>query len=353
MYIIYDDFYLKHNTGSYHPENSQRLFYIKNALDNFEQKEKIILTEPRKAEIEEICLVHSRGYIEKIRNISKTYKSYNLDADTVISSDTYECALLAAGGCLKGIELIQEPKVASFFAVVRPPGHHAFRNWGSGFCIFNNIAISALYARQKYNIKKIAIIDFDIHHGNGTQDVFYKDDSVFYASLHQFPHYPGTGWWNETGSGAGKGFNLNVPMVAFSGEDDYISAFMDLIIPLIQKFCPELILVSAGFDGHIEDPLSEIELADSSFYKFAVIIIYLCRTFSCSAGFILEGGYNFGATARSILGIIGAFLDSNLWNNIKDLDKLIEFLNIDRRAVEKVKPQNLKNFENIKKIFNI
>ncbi|MBM3708248.1 MAG: histone deacetylase [Actinobacteria bacterium] len=353
MYVIYDDFYLKHDTGSYHPENPERLIYIKNALNNFNQREKLTLIKPVKADVEKICLIHSKEYVERIKSISNTYNSYNLDADTVVSGDTYECALLAAGGCLKGIDIIQESEAASFFAFVRPPGHHAFRNHGSGFCIFNNIAISALYAQQKYNIKKVAIIDFDVHHGNGTQDAFYKNGSVFYASLHQFPHYPGTGWWNETGSGPGEGFNLNIPMIAFSGECDYILAFVDLILPLVQKFCPELILVSAGFDAHIEDPLSEINLVDSSFYKFAVIIAYLCRKFSCSAGFVLEGGYNFDATARSIFGIISAFLDSNLWSNIKDLDELIEFLNVDRKSSEKIKPQNLKNFENIKKTFNI
>lgn len=359
MYIIYDDLYLKHDTGPYHPENSQRLIYIKNAISNFNQRSKLTLVEPRKAVTEEICLVHSKEYVERIKSISRTRSVYYLDADTVVSPDTYECALLAAGGCFTGIDFLKKSnksnksKISSFFAFVRPPGHHAFKDHGSGFCIFNNIAISTLYSQQKYNIKKVAIIDFDVHHGNGTQDAFYDNGSIFYVSLHQFPHYPGTGWWNESGSGSGKGFNLNIPMVAYSDEHDYIFAFLDLILPLIQKFCPELILVSAGFDAHLEDPLSEINLLDESFYKFAVIIIYLCLKCSCNTGFILEGGYSLEATSRSVIQIMNAFLDIDLRNNIKDLKALTDFLKVDRQPADKVKPQNLKNFENIRKFFSV
>ena len=353
MYIIYDDFYLKHDTGPFHPENPQRLIAIKNALDNFDKKEKLTIVKPRKATIEEVCLVHSEEYVERIESISNTSSSYYLDPDTVVSGDTYECALLAAGGCLAGVDLICQHQTVPFFAFIRPPGHHAFRNHGSGFCIFNNISISALYAQLKYNVKKVAIIDFDVHHGNGTQDAFYKNSSLFYVSLHQFPHYPGTGWWNETGSGPGEGFNLNIPMVAFSGEDDYVLAFLDLILPVIQKFCPELILVSAGFDAHIEDSLSEINLVDGSFYKFAVIIIYLCKICSCSAVMILEGGYNYGATARSIFDMIDAFLDNSLQSNLINFKDLTVVLNKDKKTSKKIKPENLKTFANIKKIFNI
>ena len=240
MYIVYDDFYLKHDSGPSHPENANRLIAIKEALDNWELKNKIIIEKPYPATKVQIEIVHDKNYIKKVKSLSENKSLSYLDMDTAVTEYTYDCALLAAGGCFKGLDLIfdSKAKFSKFFAVIRPPGHHASRWAGSGFCIFNNMALSARYAQIKYGIKRIAIIDFDVHHGNGTQEIFYDDSSVFYISFHQYPHYPGTGYYDEIGSGRGKGFNLNFPFAPQTGDPDYLTATIDIIMPLIfSLFC--------------------------------------------------------------------------------------------------------------------
>ena len=181
MYVIYDDFYLKHNSGPSHPENENRLIAIKDALNRWKFKDRIAIKKPDYADSRQIEMVHDKNYIAQIMDLSREGSISYLDADTAVTEHTYKCALLAAGGCFKGLDLIFAggSEFSRFFAVVRPPGHHAFRDRGSGFCIFNNIALSARYAREKFGTEKIAIIDFDAHHGNGTQEIFYNDCSVY------------------------------------------------------------------------------------------------------------------------------------------------------------------------------
>ena len=364
MHIIYDDFYLKHDTGTSHPENPGRLVAIKNALDSYGSREELSFTTPVPAEVKKISLVHSGKYIEKIKSCSENDALYYLDPDTVVSKHTYACALLAAGGCLSGVDLILNDSGKShesfFFALVRPPGHHAFRAKGTGFCIFNNVAISAMHAISRYDLDRIAIIDFDVHHGNGTQNIFYESEKVFYISLHQYPHYPGTGYLDETGSGRGEGFNLNIPMQPFSGEVDYTQAFVDLIIPVLSRFRPELILVSAGFDGHAQDPLSCIGLRDGSYYKMMHSILYISRCQvnhrgddGCSVGIVLEGGYSYKALAGSVLKVIDACLEKDVQKSLKDSSALIDFLKADRQGTAKAIPENIENFKKIKSNFGI
>lgn len=312
MHVIYDNFYLKRYNGPGHPENAGRLVAIKKALDGWELKYRIAMEKPEPATDKEIEMVHDKDYVKKIRDLSKRGSISYLDLDTAVTEYTYDCALLAAGGCFKGLDLIFDKgsNHSKFFALIRPPGHHAFRNAGSGFCIFNNAALSVRYAQAKYNIKKIAIIDFDAHHGNGTQDFFYDNNSVFYISFHQYPHYPGTGDFSETGSGEGRGFNLNFPFTSQTGEPDYLTAMIDIVAPLMEKFRPELFLVSAGYDSHLKDALSSLALIEESYYKIMYIISYLSlRYCSGRTGILLEGGYEYNSTARSVIKTIEGCLN--------------------------------------------
>ena len=318
MYIIYDDFYLKHDTGPGHPENPGRLSSIMEALGSYEHRSILKYELPFEADSEMLHLVHDAKYIKNIEKLSAQGGFYQIDPDTVVSGDTFRSAKLASGGCLKGIDLLFSGRDPIFFALARPPGHHAFSDHGSGFCIFNNISLAAKYAMEKYNIKKIAIIDFDVHHGNGTQSIFYKSSEVFYISIHQYPLYPGSGWYDETGDGQGSGYNFNIPVVPGSGENDYFMAFTEIIFPLITNYDPELILVSAGYDAHRDDPLASINLTEDSYYKIMSIIMNMSIAGMqnnpgkkrVKTGIILEGGYNHRATALSVLGTITACMEA-------------------------------------------
>ncbi len=364
MHIIYDDFYLKHDAGLSHPENPGRLVAIKKALDDYTGRQRLNYMTPVPAEVEQISRVHSRKYIEQVKFYSENDSPHYMDPDTVVSEHTYECALLAAGGCICGVDLLLDKPLKQerpvFFALVRPPGHHAFRARGTGFCIFNNIAISAAYAISRYDIGRIAIIDFDVHHGNGTQNIFYESERVFYISLHQYPHYPGTGYLDETGTGRGVGYNLNIPMQPFSKEPDYIRAFVEIIIPVLSGFKPELILVSAGFDGHTEDPLSYIELEDRSYYRLMHFILYISRIIGghknntgCNTGIVLEGGYNYKALAGSVISVIEACLEDDTHRKLKDMDALLDFSRTENCSPSSANPGNIKNFDEIKSRFGI
>ncbi|MDZ7838864.1 MAG: histone deacetylase [Actinomycetota bacterium] len=237
MYIIYDDYFLKHNAGAMHPEKSERLSRIMEELSRWDKISELSFIRPEPVQTETLSLVHKTSYINQIKEYSKKEKPVYVDADTVVSPFTYQCALLAAGASVKGIDLICEkkPGQSMFFALVRPPGHHAFSSRGSGFCIFNNIAVAAAYAFKHFGLEKIAIIDFDAHHGNATQDIFYQNKNLFYISFHQYPHYPGTGSWRETGTGQGEGYNLNFPLSAGTGQDCYIFSLYEVVVPLMAQ----------------------------------------------------------------------------------------------------------------------
>jgi len=322
MLLIYDDFYLKHDAGPCHPESPGRLYAVINAVRNRDYGSSISFILPEAAKTQDICLVHSLKYLDMVRQLSRAGDYSNLDPDTVISGYSYDCAVLAAGGCINGIDYLLQGKKGpvkngrvalkgmrkSFFALVRPPGHHAFNNRGSGFCIFNNIAIAARYSAKIGLADKIAIVDFDVHHGNGTQDIFYEDNNILYISIHQYPHYPGTGSASQTGSGAGAGYTLNVPVPAGSGEPEYLRAFDKIITPRLKTFEPGLVLLSAGFDAHRLDPLSSINLESGSYKK---IISKLLKSSDAGIpyGIILEGGYDPPAVAQSALCAIDAFME--------------------------------------------
>ncbi len=355
MYVIYDDFYLKHYNGPSHPENAKRLVAIKQALDKWKFKHKIVIKKPKLAAGRQIEMVHDKSYIRKIKDLSKNKEFFYLDADTAVTENTYRCACLAAGGCFEGLDLIFSggDGFNKFLALIRPPGHHAFKDRGSGFCIFNNMALSARYAREKYGVKKIAVVDFDAHHGNGTQEIFYDDCTVFYISFHQYPHYPGTGHYSEVGRGRGEGFNLNFPFAPQTGDPDYLTALVDIIIPIMERYNPELFLVSAGYDSHYLDAMSSLNLTEESYYKIMYILSYLSHKYSKGRmGILLEGGYEYDSTAKSVLETIRGCFNKGDFSEIKnsaDLEKKLGMSKDYRTG----KVRNTEVLDSIKKIFKV
>ncbi|MDO8747197.1 MAG: histone deacetylase [Thermodesulfovibrionales bacterium] len=291
--LIYDDIFLSHETPERHPECKERLIAIIDALKSSEIWDKLIHIKPRKAEFSEIEAVHTHEYIERIKRAEPGY----VDPDTYLSENSLEAALYAAGAVMEAIDRCKKGEIERAFCAVRPPGHHAEAGKAMGFCIFNNVAVGARYA-QKRGYKKIFIIDFDVHHGNGTQHMFEKDDSVFYFSTHEYPHYPGTGSESEKGKGKGKEFTYNMPMKHGSGDKEYFSVYNDVLPHLLKQFEPDMILVSAGYDIRVEDPLSGIRVSDDGIRSIVNSIL------SCAeipVIFTLEGGYDLQALGKSVL----------------------------------------------------
>ena len=297
--LVYDPIYLKHDTGQ-HIENAGRLEAIISHLEEAGLKQQLTLIEPRAATIEEISLVHHEQHITHIRDTAQKGGGW-LDMDTVISPDSYNAALYAAGGAIRATEAVMKGEVASAFALVRPPGHHATSQRAMGFCLFNNVAIAAEYALARYELERILIIDFDVHHGNATHETFYDNPHVLYTSTHQYPFYPGTGSVEETGSGTGKGTTINIPLPAGCGDSEYLQVFEQIIVPAARRFEPQLILVSAGYDAHWADGISLMQVSVTGFAQMVRIIKGLADEL-CSGRLVLslEGGYHLTALAASV-----------------------------------------------------
>ncbi len=296
---VYNPIYLKHDTGQ-HVEVAARLEAIISHIEQTGLTSQLTLIEPRPATVAEIALVHRREYIKEIEEKAARGGGW-LDPDTVMSAGSYEAALYAAGGLIRAVEAVMAGEVASAFALVRPPGHHATSRQAMGFCLFNNIAIAARYALAEYKLERTLIIDFDVHHGNGTQEAFYDNPRVMYISTHQYPFYPGTGSIEETGSGAAKGTNINIPLPAGCGDAEYLKAFEQIIVPAAQRFNPQLILVSAGYDAHRADPLATMEVSVGGFVQMTETIKRLADEL-CGGrlALTLEGGYDLNALAASV-----------------------------------------------------
>ncbi|MCD5390524.1 histone deacetylase [candidate division NPL-UPA2 bacterium] len=305
--LIYHPDYLKHNLRV-HPENAKRLTCIMRALEKEKIKEYLVNIPPRRATLEEIESVHQTDYINEVDSLCREGGGH-LDADTYTSASSFQVALLAAGGVLAAVQAVIEGRVENALALVRPPGHHAEPGRGMGFCIFNNAAIAARYAQQEHGLKRVLIIDWDIHHGNGTQNVFYDDPSVLYVSFHQSPHYPGTGSTEEKGEGQGKGYNMNFPLPPGSGGQDYLNIFHKTLIPKALEFNPEIVLISAGFDGHREDPLAGMNLGEEDFARFTDLTVDIAEK-TCQGRIVsvLEGGYNLEALPRCVLAHLRSLL---------------------------------------------
>lgn len=290
--IVKDGRYLQHTAGFSHPESPARLASIYEMLDNPDTSWKYHAIDARLATHEEIAYIHTDHYIDFVA--STAGKSHViLDPDTVTSAETYDIAKLAAGGLLNAIDAVMTGEVNNAFAFVRPPGHHAGAGNSAGFCIFNNIAIGAMHARYRHDIKKILIVDWDLHHGNGTQKIFYADRQVLYFSTHQYPYYPGTGSWQETGEGMGMGFTVNVPLNRGADNGTFVSVFRNILKPIALAYEPQLILVSAGFDTYFKDPLGGMRVTPEGFAAMARILLDIAD--ECCGGklvVVLEGGYH-------------------------------------------------------------
>ncbi len=307
----FDPIYLEHQTEWGHPERAERLIAIDTLLQTRPYYGDLVRIAPRRADQKHLELVHDPAYIQRAREEIERGDDYFDSMDTSVCKRSYEVALYAAGGALAMCDAIMEGKADYGFCAVRPPGHHAERDYAAGFCIFNNIAVAARYLQKEYRLKRVAIVDWDVHHGNGTQHMFEKDPTVFYASTHQFPYYPGTGSLMEKGKAGGENFTLNIPMDAGSGDEEYRSAFRDHIIPALDSFRPEFILVSAGFDAHRNDPLAGINLSTGMFGEFTRMLVEAAKRHSGKrVAALLEGGYNLDALAASVERMMSVFVES-------------------------------------------
>ena len=303
--LIYDPVYLDHDTGDDHPESPERLKAIHRELITSSDWNRLIRiglpAQPRQGISNWIQLAHQPAHIKHIESSQPQTGHGYLDADTLVSSRSYPVSLLAVEGVLTAIDAVFNKTVANAFCAIRPPGHHAESNRAMGFCLFNNVAVGARYIQEHYKMDKVFIVDWDVHHGNGTQEIFYEDPTVFYFSVHQHPLYPGTGRQDEHGKGKGEDYTLNCPLPSGKGDDDYITIFEKCLRPAVEAFRPDFILISSGFDAHRDDPLAGMRVTEQGFSEMTRLVVDWAaqhcngRVVSC-----LEGGYNLDALAKSV-----------------------------------------------------
>ena len=309
--LVTDREYARHFAGRSHPERPARIEALIDMTDSL-QRPDLQHRAPRRATIEEIELCHAPDYV-RVMNRTSAFDRFDFDPDTHTSRDSYQTALLAAGGVLTAVEAVLDGAADNAFAMVRPPGHHALPDRAMGFCFFNNVAIAAAWLLRHRGLKRVMIVDWDVHHGNGTQEMFYTSPEVLYVSTHQYPHYPGTGSLHEIGAGRGEGYTVNAPMPADFGDDEYLHFFDDFILPIGRQFNPEFILVSSGFDGHWRDPLAQMRVTEDGFVAMARRVKKLAA--ECCGGKMvaaLEGGYDLEAlvnSGRAVLEELGRYAD--------------------------------------------
>ena len=298
--LVYSPVYLEHDMGSGHPESPERLRALMKHLEETGLKGKLVDIEPAPAPLEWIEEIHSSDYVRFVRDICEKGGGLLDYGDTVANARSYDAALLAAGGGLAAVDAVMDGRVERAFCAVRPPGHHAERDRAMGFCLFNNVAIAAECARKRHGIERVLIVDWDVHHGNGTEHTFYDSPDVSYFSIHQFPHYPGSGAAGDDGTGEGEGFTVNIPLPAGAGDKEYIAAFNDRFLPAAREFRPEFILISAGFDAHRSDPLSAMQVTEDGYRRMTRMLCELAdETAAGRVVSFLEGGYDLTAMPRA------------------------------------------------------
>lgn len=318
--LLYDPIFMEHYTPRTHPESPQRVEVSIKTLEalGWLEREGLVQLAPRAASIEELAAVHDREYIQSVEAMSRLVeaeeahggrRSRYFAPETYVSAHSYEAALKAAGAPLTAIDALMKGEIDNAFCLVRPPGHHALPDEAMGFCLFNNVAVAARYAIDHYGLERVMIIDYDVHHGNGTQEMFYEDPRVLYFSIHQAPFYPGTGLAEERGEGAGLGTTINVPLPATTGFHIYDAVFRQVMAHAADRFDPQLILVSAGFDAHWNDPLGEMNISTAGFAQLNHFIIELAQRL-CNGRLImvLEGGYDLDAVAGGVATCVNLLL---------------------------------------------
>ncbi len=298
--LVADPIYKEHLTGEGHPERPERLDAVIQAIEQAGLVKDLVRLTSRPATEEEVAACHARTYIETTRRDISSGRRELSTGDTAVSVRSFEIALRAAGGVLNAVDAVLRGKAKNAFCAPRPPGHHATPERGMGFCIFNSIAIGARWAQKAHGLARVLIADWDVHHGNGTQDIFYKDGSVFVFNTHQWPWYPGTGRAQETGEGRGEGANLNCPFPAGSGRKEILGAFREKLVPAAERFRPELVMVSAGFDSRIGDPLGRFTLSDDDFADLTMVALEIAQKHAGGRLVsVLEGGYNLAGLASA------------------------------------------------------
>lgn len=309
---VYDERYLQHDPGAWHPERPDRLKAIQKNLQEESLIELMVSIQPYAAPLEWVERLHDPDYIRRFRESCAKGRNILGVPDCGICRKSYDIALLAAGGVLAAADAIMSGEVDNAFCAVRPPGHHAERNRALGFCFFNNVALGALYLLEKFGLERVAIVDWDVHHGNGTQHLFETDPRVFYLSLHEDPQYcyPGTGFQREMGKGPGQGFTLNLPFAPHSGDEEYLEALKNKGLPRLREFAPQFLLISAGFDAHQHDPLAHMNLSRDAYRQMGRMLLDLAQeTAEGRLIIVLEGGYNLEVLEECTEDLVRLLLD--------------------------------------------
>lgn len=319
--IFRDSLFLDHDPGFDHPESPERLKVIYEVLDREEIKGNFLYPEFDPAPHSVIGLNHTDDHLKRVSETAgKIFDA--LDPDTKTSPDSYAAAILAVGALTKGIDLLVAGEIDNGFALLRPPGHHAEAERSMGFCLFNNVAVAARYAMSHHGMKKVMIVDWDLHHGNGTQNSFYDTDKVLYVSTHQFPYYPGSGALAETGKGKGEGYTVNIPLPGYQGDSDYATIFDEIIVPVGRQYKPDIILVSCGFDIYKDDPLGAMEVSASGFAYLTRSMISLAKEV-CHGKLLLtlEGGYNLNGQRDGAMAVLSELVGKSL-EGVSDADSV-------------------------------
>ncbi len=315
---VYDPIYLEHDLRG-HPENRQRLETIRRVVEQYGMWERLTPIPATPISRERLERAHTGQYVDLVKRVSEQGGGH-LDMDTYVRPASYNAALMAAGGLVEATRAVLDGEVENAFALVRPPGHHALRGRGMGFCLFNNVAVAARYALAERGLERVMIVDFDVHHGNGTQDEFETDPAVVYLSTHQYPHYPGTGYWDETGRGDGAGTVVNVPLGGRVGDQGFARILSEIVTPIAWRFQPQIMLVSAGYDAHWDDPLASMVLSVAGYTAIAQALKELAGEL-CNGRLVLtlEGGYHLDALAYSVLNTFAVLLGDKEWRLVDPL----------------------------------